>query len=60
MTYKLTGDKLDFYNVLHNLNIVAESVKYDPIFEPTDEETKELDDISLRIMELLIVLEYNN
>jgi len=46
--------------VLHNLNIVAESVKYDPIFEPTDKETKELDDISLRIMELLIVSEYNN
>ena len=60
MTYKLTGNKLDFYNVLHNLNILAESVKYDPIIQPTDEETKQIDDISLRLMELLTVSEYNN
>jgi hypothetical protein len=60
MTYKLTGNKLDFYNVLYDLNIVAESVKHYPIFQPTDEETKQIVDISLRLIELLTVSEYNN
>jgi hypothetical protein len=59
MAYKQSESKNDFYNVLHNLNILAKSVQFDPIFEPTLEETKQLDDITLRIMELITVTEYN-
>lgn len=60
MAYKQSESKNDFYNVLHNLNILTKTVQYDPIFEPTLEETKQLDDITLRLMELLTVSEYNN
>jgi hypothetical protein len=59
MAYKQSESKNDFYNVLHNLNILTKTVQYDPIFEPTLEETKQLDDITLRLMELLTVSEYN-
>ena len=60
MAYKQSESKNDFYNVLHNLNILTKTVQYDPIFEPTLEETKQLDDITLRLMELLTVSDYNN
>jgi len=60
MAYRQSESKNDFYNVLHNLNILTTTVQYDPIFEPTLEETKQLDDITLRLMELLTVSEYNN
>jgi hypothetical protein len=60
MAYRQSESKNDFYNVLHNLNILTKTVQYDPIFEPTLEETKQLDDITLRLMELLTVSEYNN
>ena len=59
MAYRQSESKNDFYNVLHNLNILTKTVQYDPIFEPTLEETKQLDDITLRLMELLTVSEYN-
>ena len=60
MAYRQSESKNDFYNVLHNLNILTTTVQYDPIFEPTLEETKQLDDITLRLMELLTVSDYNN
>jgi len=60
MAYRQSESKNDFYNVLHNLNILTKTVQYDPIFEPTLEETKQLDDITLRLMELLTVSDYNN
>lgn len=60
MAYRQSESKNDFYNVLHNLNILTKTVQYDPIFEPTPEETKQLDDITLRLMELLTVSDYNN
>jgi len=59
MAYRQSESKNDFYNVLHNLNILTKTVQYDPIFEPTLEETKQLDDITLKLMELLTVSEYN-
>ncbi len=60
MAYRQSESKNDFYNILHNLNILTKTVQYDPIFEPTLEETKQLDDITLRLMELLTVSDYNN
>lgn len=60
MAYKPSGDKKDFYNVLQNLTFLTEQVLYDPLFEPTLEETKQIDDITLRLMAILTVSEYNN
>ena len=59
MGYRQSETKNDFYNVLHNLNILTKQLQFDPIFEPTLEETKQLDDITLRVMELITVTEYN-
>jgi len=60
MAYRQSESKNDFYNVLYNLNILTTQLQFDPIFEPTLEETKQLDDITLRLMELLTVSDYNN
>lgn len=60
MAYKVSENKRDFYNVLQNLTFLTEQVLHDPLFEPSLEETKQIDDIALRLMDILTVSEYNN
>tara|TARA_R100000951_G_scaffold108914_1_gene105491 strand:+ start:500 stop:682 length:183 start_codon:yes stop_codon:yes gene_type:complete len=59
MGYRQSENKNDFYNVLHHLNILSKTLQFDPIFEPTLEETKALDDIHERILWLISATEYN-
>lgn len=59
MGYRQSENKNDFYNVLQHLNIIAKTLQFDPIFEPTLEETEALDDVHERILRLISVTEYN-
>lgn len=59
MAYRQSISKSDFYNVLHNVNILTKTLQYDPIFEPTDEEVGALDDIHERVLNLITVTAYN-
>lgn len=59
MGYRQSENKNDFYNVLQHLNILAKTLQFDPIFEPTLEETKALDDVHDRILWLISATEYN-
>ena len=59
MGYRQSETKNDFYNVLHHLNLVVKTLQFDPIFEPTEEEVKALDDIHDRVLNLIAVTEYN-
>lgn len=59
MAYRLSVSKMDFYNVLHSVDILTKTLQYDPIFEPTDEEIEVLDAMHERILSLITVTEYN-
>lgn len=59
MGYRQSVSKNDFYNVLHHLNLLAKTLQFDPIFEPTDEEVGALDDMHERVLSLITVTEYN-
>lgn len=59
MAYRQSVTKSDFYNVLHNLRILTKTLQYDPIFEPTDEEVRALDDMHERVLSLITVTTYN-
>ena len=59
MGYKQSFTKLEFYDALHHLNMIAKTLQFDPIFEPSEEETKALDDMHDRLLELMTVTEYN-
>ncbi len=54
MTYKLTETKLDFFNILKDLTITTEQLKYDTAFEPTEEEIEMLDDLATRVYNICI------
>lgn len=59
MGYRQSENKNDFFNVLHHLNLVVKTLQFDPIFEPTEEEVKALDDMHDRLIELIAVTKYN-
>jgi hypothetical protein len=54
MAYKLTQNKLDFFNILKDLTITTEQLKYDTAFEPTEEELEMLDDLATRVFNICI------
>jgi hypothetical protein len=54
MAYKLTQNKLDFFNILKDLTITTEQLKYDTDFEPTEEELEMLDDLATRVFNICI------
>ena len=59
MGYRQSPQKNEFYDVLHHLNLVVKTLQFDPIFEPTEEEIKALDDMHDRLIELIAVTPYN-
>ena len=54
MAYKLTQNKLDFFNILKDLTITTEQLKYDTAFEPTEEELEMLDNLATRVFNICI------
>ena len=54
MAYKLTQNKLDFFNILKDLTITTEQLKYDTTFEPTEEKHEMLDDLATRVFNICI------
>ena len=47
-------NKLDFSNILKDLTITTEQLKYDTDFEPTEEELEMLDDLATRVFNICI------